>query len=80
MTSAKLATMRGAKKKKASAPAQRAKRGYWDLGEMAVELAWETRKAQQGKKDETAHGWMKRMKRVTRSGRVAYWRPGTNAL
>ena len=80
MIPAKLETMRGAGKRKASAPVQGTKHGAWNLAMMAAELVWENRRARQGKKNETAQGWMKRTKKLTRSGRVAYWRPGTKAL
>ena len=41
---------------------------WWDLAMTAAELAWENRRARQGKRDETAHHWMRRLTRTGRLG------------
>ena len=64
---------KGLMKRKVSVAVRREKWGRWDLAIMAAELAWENRKARQGRKDETGYGWMKEKKRVTSMAEVKCW-------
>ena len=45
-----------------------------------AELAWENRRARQGRKDETGHGWMKEKKRVTSIVKVKCWKARDQGL
>ena len=58
---------------------KRGKRRMWDPVVTAAELAWENRKARQGRKDETGRDWMKIIKRVT-DMQAKEWRLRTKAL